>query len=356
MTAILPSNRRGRRPGPAMRAVAEGAGVSVATVSRVLNNHPAISEATRRRVLAECQKLGYSLHTRRTRPHRIGLVTSVGADEYIAKLLYGVAATVHDHGGALDLLVLDGTDRATAQSPALHDFLATNLEGALLVLPHETSDDLERLRRQTCPFVVVHARAPLVAGIPEVGAADIEGARSAVEHLLRLGHERIGVVTGPPWPETADRLAGYHAALAAAGLPIRPELVVQGDYLVESGYRGGRQLLAGPQRPTAVFALNDIMAAGVMQAARAMALSVPSDLSVVGFDDRECAALLSPPLTTVRLPATEIGRVGAELLYRLLSSHPVEAAHVHVSTSLVVRASTAAPPRPPAPPTGLSLS
>ena len=134
MTAAQLNTRPRRRPGPAMRAVAAGAGVSVATVSRVLSNHPAIPEATRRLVLAECQKLGYALPARRTRAHRIGLVTSIGADEYIAKLLYGAAATVHDHGGALDLLVL-GVPWCESPVSCPVRLPDHGLEGALLVLP-----------------------------------------------------------------------------------------------------------------------------------------------------------------------------------------------------------------------------
>ncbi|MGZ4385943.1 MAG: LacI family DNA-binding transcriptional regulator, partial [Gaiellaceae bacterium] len=156
---------------------------------------------------------------------------------------------------------------------------------------------------------------------------------------------RIGAITGPTGTgPVQDRLHGYHAALAANGVPAVPELVVASDFTVEGGRRAGAQLLALPTRPTAIFAFNDEMAAGVIRAAHDRALHIPRDLSVVGFDDCEVARVLTPALTSVRQPLEEMGRVAVSLLDRLLEGQPLEAMRIELATKLIVRESTA-PPR-----------
>ena len=167
----------------------------------------------------------------------------------------------------------------------------------------------------------------------------------ATEHLIELGHTHIGVVTGPsPVRGSADRLAGYQAALLAAGLPLVPRLIGEGDWMADGGYRAACELLSLPHTPTAIFALNDAMAVGVLRAARERSVRVPHDLSVVSFDDVEMASLAMPALTTVRQPLQGLGRMGVDILFRLLHGRRLDATRIELSTSLIVRESTAPPP------------
>jgi LacI family transcriptional regulator len=218
-------------------------------------------------------------------------------------------------------------------------------DGSLLVLPSESSAELRQIQRIGLPFVVIDPSVPLDEDVPVVAAANWAGARRATEHLIGLGHTRIGVITGPrDWCATIDRLAGYHSALLAAGLPIVPEYVREADFSIEPAQEAANALLALPSRPTAIFAMNDLMAVGVLRAARLQRLHVPEDLSVVGFDDVEMASLASPALTTVSQPLQEMGRLAVSLLYRQIDGQPLDANRVELSTRLIIRDSTAPPP------------
>jgi LacI family transcriptional regulator len=215
-------------------------------------------------------------------------------------------------------------------------------DGAVLMLPEESSAELKALQRDF-PVVVVDPRIALDEGIPVVSSAHAAGARAATEHLLALGHRRIGAITGPPeWIASTERLNGYHGALAAAGVLPDPELVAVSDFrngpVTEAA---ATALLDLPDPPTAIFAFNDNVAVGVMRTAIARGLSIPDDLSVVGFDDSELARIVAPALTSVRQPLAEMGRMAVSLLLRLLENQRVDALRVELATKLVVRDSTA---------------
>ena len=196
-------------------------------------------------------------------------------------------------------------------------------------------------------FVVIDPLMPLDERIPSVSAAHMSGADQAMRHLLALGHRRIAQITGPRgWVATEDRRRGYRAALASAGILPDPALEVERR---SPRSRPGRDaadriLLDLPDPPTAIFAFNDDIAIGAIQAARARGLRVPEDLSIVGFDDVEHATIVTPTLTTVRQPLAEMGRTAVSLLNRLLEGQSFETLHVELATRLVVRDSTA-PPR-----------
>jgi LacI family transcriptional regulator len=184
----------------------------------------------------------------------------------------------------------------------------------------------------------------LADDIPAVAAAHWSGASAAMEHLISLGHRRIAAITGPMgWPASIDRLAAYRAAMAGAQLPLCDELICRSDFQIEGGYQAAKRLLALPEPPTAIFAFNDNMAMGTLTAARELGLTLPRDLSIVGFDDSLMAALATPQLTTVRQPLQEMGRIAASLLCRMLDRQPLEAARIELSTRLIVRGSTAPP-------------
>jgi LacI family transcriptional regulator len=167
-----------------------------------------------------------------------------------------------------------------------------------------------------------------------------------MRHLHSLGHTRIAAITGPcGMKATDDRRRGYYAALATAGIMPDPELEVEGNFEISGGITAAEQLLALPEPPTAIFAFNDNMAIGAMQAARARSIAVPEDLSIIGFDDLEEAAIVTPALTTIRQPLAEMGRIAVSLLMRLLDNQRLEALHVELATRLILRDSTAPPGR-----------
>jgi LacI family transcriptional regulator len=237
-----------------------------------------------------------------------------------------LCATLHEHDREVSLLetLIDGAT-----------------DGAIILLPEETSEELEALRSSGYPFVVADPRIPLTEGIPAVSAAHRAGAKAATDHLLALGHRRIAHISGHrTWAATEERIEGYHAALAAAGVLPAGELLAEGDFEMPSGYAAAGRLLDLAERPTAIFASNDNMAVGVLQAARERGLSVPEDLSVVGFDDAELARSVTPALTTVRQPLAELGRTAVSLLMRLIEGQRVEALRVELATRLVLRDST----------------
>ena len=180
--------------------------------------------------------------------------------------------------------------------------------------------------------------------VSTVSATNALGGRAATEHLLSLGHRRIGVITGvPDWLSSVERLSGHRAALASAGVRPDPTLVVESDWAAEGGETAAALLLDRPKPPSAIFAFNDNMAVGVLRAAQARGLRVPEDLSVVGFDDAEHASTVTPALTTVRQPLAEMGRMAASVLLRLLANRRVEPLGIELET----RSSYATPPLPP---------
>src|SRR5581483_2478237 len=263
---------------------------------------------------------------------------------YFSGILSGAAEALYEHDMRL---VLSPTRHQHDREVSLVDRLIHGLtDGALLVLPEESSEELEGLLDQGNRFVVVDPRSPLPERIPSVSAAHASGAGQAMQHLLELGHGRIAAITGPRgWVATEDRRRGYHAALASAGILPAPELEVESaNWEIAGGIDAAAQLLSLPDPPTAVFAFNDNLAIGASRAARAHGLSVPEDLSVVGFDDVEQATVITPELTTVRQPLEEMGRMAVTLLTRLLERQRFETLHVELATRLVVRDSTA-PPR-----------
>jgi LacI family transcriptional regulator, galactose operon repressor len=273
----------------------------------------------------------------------LGVLVPILYDLYFSALLAGAAEAAYEQERRL---VLSPTLHEHAREVSLLDRLMHGVtDGALIVLPEESSAELELALNRNYPFVVVDPLLPLDGRIPAVSAAHRSGADQAMNHLLSLGHRRIAAITGPPgWVATEDRRAGYHAALAAAGIPADPDLEVAADYEFAPGVEAAGVLLDLPQPPTAIFAFNDAIALGALSAARARGLRVPEDLSLVGYDDIKYATIVSPPLTTVRQPLAEMGRTGVNLLLRLMEPSGHVTNRIELPVRLVVRESTA-PPR-----------
>ena len=344
----IDGRRQDRAGKVTIRDIARAAGVSVATVSRVINGRPDVSPATRDAVLRVARAHNFTTN-RSARALSVGRTGLIGFtvpwvdQNYFTGILSGAAEALHEQE---QRVVLCPTHHEHDREVTLLERLMNGTtDGAIVLLPEESSEELRRLQEYGYPFVVADPREPLDEGIPAVSASHSAGARAATDHLIRLGHRRIAFVTGfRGWTATEERLQGYKAALAAAGIPFLPELVAEGQFNADTGYSAARQLLELPDRPTAIFASNDNMAAGALRAAQGRGLRVPDDLSVVGFDDTELARIVGPRLTTVRQPLAELGRTAVSLLNRLIDGQRIEALRVELSTRLIVRESTGPAP------------
>lgn len=331
-----------------IRDIARAAGVSVATVSRVMNDRPDVSSETREAVLRVARAHNFTTN-RSARGLSVGRTGLIGLtlpwvdEHYFTGILAGATEALYEQE---QRVVLCPTHHEHDREVTLLERLMNGTtDGAIVLLPEESVDELRRLQDHGYPFVVADPREPLDDGIPSVSAAHASGARSATDHLIRLGHRRIGLIKGfAGWTATEERVAGYRTALASAGLPLLPELVVEGQFNAESGYEAAGCLLDLADRPTAIFASNDNTAVGVLRAAHERGLRVPEELSVVGFDDTDIATNVLPRLTTVRQPLAELGRTAVSLLNRMIEGQSTEALRVELATRLVVRESTAPPP------------
>ncbi|MEV8377509.1 substrate-binding domain-containing protein [Kribbella sp. NPDC056861] len=328
-----------------VRDIAAETGVSIATVSRVLNQQGNVAQQTRELVEQAVERLGVRAPSPRGgAPKPVGgavyLRCPYVLTDYFGVIVSSIAETLDRHGRQLVLNAGEATqhEQVLPRLPAHRD-----LAGAILILPPETSDELIQLRARRFPFVVVDPRTPLPRDIAAVSAAHFNGARQVTSHLVRLGHTRIGVIGGPSeWLASDARLSGHAAALADAGILPDPALVRPIQPTTEDGHQAAAQLLDLPDRPTALIAFNDKAAVGALQAATTRGLSIPDDLSIAGFDDLDVSRATTPTLTTVRQPLQEMGRMAVSLLIRLLDRHEVEALHVELATELVVRGSTGA--------------
>lgn len=335
-----------------IRDIAGLAGVSIATVSRVLNDRPDVAPHTREAVLRVVREHGFSTNrgARGLSSGRTGIVGStlpfINA-EYFGAILAGAAEALYEED--MRIVICPTLHLHDREVSLLDRLMRGTTDGALLLLPTESSEELRTLKQQGFPFVVVDPRDPPPEGVPVVSAAHAAGAKEATEHLLSLGHRRIGAITGEVgWAATEERLHGFRAALSGYDLLPDPTLIVAADWQITGGYEAAVRLLGRPDRPSAIFAFNDNMAVGAFQAARTYGLRVPQDLSIVGFDDLEEAQIVDPMLTTIRQPLAELGRMGASLLIRLIDRQRLDAVRVELATKLIVRGSTGAPSAPAA--------
>jgi LacI family transcriptional regulator len=328
-----------------IREIARAAGVSIATVSRVINGRPDVAPQTREAVLRVVREHGFSTNRNARalsggRTGLVGVTVPIVEAAYFAVILSGAAEALYEQD--MRVVLCPTLHQHEREVTLLDRLMHGTTDAAVLMLPEESNVELKALQRTGYSFVVIDPRVALDEGIPAVSAAHASGARAATEHLLSLGHRRIGAITGPAeWMASTERLNGYRAALAAAGVLPEPKLVVDSDFSIENGEEAAAALLDLPDPPTAIFGFNDNVAIGALHVARARGISVPEELSVVGFDDSEQAAIVTPALTTVRQPLAEMGRMAISLLLRLLEHQRVEAMSIELATRLVVRESTA---------------
>ncbi len=324
--------------------VAAEAGVSIATVSRVVNGRYGVAEGTTARVQAVIDQLGYesSLVARSLRSRRTNVVGIVVSDiePFSAELLKGAALALHETG--YELIVYSGGghvgDDVGWERRYLSRVSGTLTDGNILVTP--TVVDVPAGH----PVVAVDPHAG-ASGLPTVDSHNLQGAVTATRHLVELGHRRIGFLAGRPDLESARlREQGYRRALDEAGIDFDPDLVLVGGYRPETAEEPAHRLLDRPDRPSAVFAANDLSAIQTMEVARRLGLSVPEDLSLVGFDNIPESALTDPPLTTIDQSIQQMGFEAVRLLIELIADPAREPVHLTLPTELVVRQSSR-PPR-----------
>ena len=325
--------------------IAKIANVSVSTVSRALSNkdYP-LKEENRQRIRKLAEELGYkpnlvarSLQSNRT--HLVGVIVDRMQSPFAAATVQGIQDGLR-HAGYSISIAYSNRDQQLAIE-AIHAFYSRQVDGLVILNSwlHTFNDPI--LALQDRPFVFINR----VFGNCRqncVGPGDRYGAQLATRHLAELGHQRIAYINGmEDWIEAQNRLAGYRDVLTQCGLPVDEDLIRQGDWGVESGYRATQELLALKERPTAIFASNDIMALGAIYAIQDAGLKVPGDIALVGYDDRDFAAWIRPALTTVRMPSYEMGMAAARLLLQQFAGEELEDA-TEVPGELIVRESCGA--------------
>jgi LacI family transcriptional regulator len=328
--------------------VAQAAGVSYGTVSRVLNGKKNVSDSAREQVMKAVEALGYVANRQAQtlaggRPSVVGLLVRDVATGYIGEIVAGVDEELMAHG--YDLM-LQTTHRVAGDEKKLADMFSSQLaSGLIVVLPRHPESYLGILRQRSFPCVLVDHQG-IGMDVSSVGASNFDGAVSATEYLIGLGHRRIGFISGTRSMGCAsERLRGFEWALKKNGLRGDPKLIATGDFQQQQGYACARELLSLRPRPTALFASNDVMAYGAMEAARELGLRIPEDISIIGFDDVPQSEAVHPPLTTVRQPLKEMGRSAARMLVKRIAgadagaSDPVS--RIELPTSLTIRQSCA---------------
>lgn len=337
-----------RPAGPLTLAhIARRAGVSVPTVSKVVNGRKDVSAQTRRHVEAVIREQGYRPARRKTRSSPLlELAFHEFESEWAGEIIRGAQQVAAKND--LELVISELRGSPTKGRGWIETVLALRPRGVIAILS-DLDDDLRgQLRTRGIPLVVIDPTGEPLHDTPSVGAANWSGGLTATRHLLSLGHRRIGVIAGPEALLCSRaRLDGYRTAMDAAGIEVDPALIRHGNFYVPEAIREAHVLLdCDPsRRPTAIFALNDSQAMGVYLAARDLRLHIPDDLSVVGFDDTPTAKWANPPLTTIRQPLRQMAITAAELVLRLAAGEQPAETRVVLATELVTRSSTA-PLRP----------
>jgi LacI family transcriptional regulator len=326
--------------------IGRAAGVSVATVSRVLNSSPKVAQPTRRRVLKILDELGYApnnlARNLRARALRVfGLVIPDIRNPVYTSLYRGVEDVARASG--FFVLLANTDEQPERQTEYMRMLLAERVAGVILVPSAGTQvEPVHALIRVGIPVVALD-RSLAEVEVDTVRPDRARGVWLAIDHLVAHGHRDIGLVNGPRELTSAiERAQAFHAALRAHGLEPRPEWEVGGDFREQGGYLAAHALLSLSERPTAVVVANNLMALGTIRAARELAVRLPDDLALIAFDDTEWAPYVAPPLTTVAHPTHAIGRMAAELLERRVADPARPAATVLLPPRLIVRGSCGA--------------
>lgn len=326
---------------PTLADVASAAGVSVPTVSKAISGRSDVAEATRERILEAMHRIGYPARNGATAGERHGLIElAIGGvgTLWAIEIVRGAEEAASRYGKSL---VVTSTGRENFSSDAWIDSVLAHKASGVIVATSRITNDFSRLAAAGVPVVTLDSGGT-GGGEAQVGATNWAGLRDATKHLIDLGHTRIGFIGGESHVQVAqDRLEGYTAALRRARLPVDPDLIHDGDFMIAGGETGARALLDLEDPPTAVVAASDLEAMGVYHVAQERGLRVPEDISVIGFDDTVLCEYLMPPLTTVRQPLTQMADQAVRLLGEMSRDGSAPHPRIELSTQLIERASTA---------------
>ncbi|MGW4644393.1 LacI family DNA-binding transcriptional regulator [Sphaerisporangium sp. NPDC004334] len=344
MTALEESSAFGAEP-LTIAELAQLAGVSTATVSKVVNGRSAVAPETRALIEGLIREHGYRRQRRRINPAaQVELLFHELAGDYPTQIIKGVGRVARQH--RLAVTVSELRSGHGSGGDWVEDVLGRRPTGVIAVFSSLTDLQHDRLATRGIPLVLLDPLGDPAQPVPSVGAGNWTGGLAATHHLLELGHRRIAVISGPAHAlSSRARLDGYRAALDTAGVPADPDLICQGDFQIQDGVTNTHRLLRLADPPTAVFACNDGQAMGVYRAAYELGLRIPDDLSVVGFDDMPQTRWTVPPLTTVHQPLTEMAAAATDMLLTLARGEPLARDRIEFATDLVVRDSTAPPRR-----------
>lgn len=339
-----PANRRQRAT---IHDVARAAGVSIGTVSLAMSDNPSVADATKERVREAAALLNYrpsavgrALQARRT--NAVGVVVPHSSQHvfshlYFMEVLSGISEVLNRAG--LTLVLSTAPSEEDEEAAYLKILRSQQVDGVILASAALHDRNVAQLKGSPYPFAFI-GRYPLDPEVAAVGIDDVGSAREVVQHLLAHGHTRIAHISGPSGHLSAmDRQEGYRQALTEAGIEVREEYLLEGDYSEQAGRRGIEDLIALPDPPTALFAANDETAVGALSALRSAGIQAGPDFPVVGFDDVVLARLVTPGLTTMRQPMHSLGVAAAQLLLRLLNEQTPDALQTQLPTELVVRES-----------------
>lgn len=324
-----------------LQQIAQRAGVSTPTISKVLNGRPDVAPATRERILRVLHEQQYLPRGASTLPmaHKhIELVFDALTNPNNLEMMQGVlqaAAEQRSH------VAVSTIPENVNPRQWVNELDRVGRVGLIMVTSRLSSEQHKRLQEAALPLVLIDPINPVDPSLPSVGATNWQGGMSAVQHLLELGHRRIAMIRGYQCLVDDARYHGYVAALSGWGIAVDERLIGRGDFRFQPTVTVAEEILRLRSRPTAVFAANDLEALGVMEAARRLGLCVPSDLSVVGFDDSMYASASSPQLTTVRQPFVRMGEVAYQLLADQMEGRDPASVRVELAATLVIRDSTA---------------
>lgn len=335
---------------PTMRDVARHANVSIATVSHVINDSRPVSDELRQRVQQAMAELGYHRNTvaralRSKQSLTIGVIVPDSTNPFFAEVTRGIedVSLANDYSA----IICDSRSELAREIMHTNNLLTKQVDGIIYVAGGAGSDHISTLAERELPVVLIE-RDPQELAVDAVLISNYEGAQMAVQHLLDLGHQRVACITGPSQLTLrGERLGGFVDTLVQR-YDLPDEYIAEGGFSCESGYVQCQRLLKLPTPPTAIFCFNDLMAIGALRAAHEAGVTVPDELSIVGFDDVFLTAYVVPPLTTIRLPIHEMGSQAMELILDRIAAPTAPPNHRQLPIELVIRASTAPPPVIPA--------
>lgn len=329
---------------PTIKQIAKHAGVSAATVSRVLNAHPKVSPDLRQRVHASIAELGYhpsavARSLRRQKTHTIGLIVPDNSNPFFAQIAHGVEDAFYKAG--FSVYLCNSEDDDDKELEYCRNLYQQRVAGVIMSSTGSIVEGIRYLQDKGMPVVLVDR------GYPDVEADRVQcdhylGGCEAMEYLIGLGHRNFGFIMGPQrHPPVQARLRACRDTLTKYNLSLNPDSMYETlTWAHEAGYEGAKHLLSGEKRPTAIFAFNDTVAVGALRFALEQGIAVPDDLSIVGVDDIPLSSFVTPRLTTVAQPMTELGRAAAELLLKRIQGESGESKHLIFPTRLVIREST----------------